>query len=77
MSNTKIRYCGGVPIPTDEEYDKWVKKLVKEGKRIGKTPWSCDIIAEHKTFEVLNAMGNYPQETMEETCKRRKIESFR
>ena len=55
----------------------YINRLVEEGKRVGKTPWSCCIFHERKVFAELNDGGSvlppkYPQATYEETkqwCK--------
>lgn len=59
------------PYPMAFEY---VRTLVYEGLRIGKTPWAADSYAEWDARAILSTFGDYPQETMTETCERRQKE---
>ena len=54
-----------------------LKRLIQEGLRIGMTPWCCSQDYEYAAYRLLNTWPNcnkYPQETMEQTCQRRKNE---
>jgi len=54
------------------------EKLITEGKLVGKSPWCCCLYTESYVFEKLNGNysildgAKYPQESYEETKKRRK-----
>lgn len=54
-----------------EHFEEIVLRLVEEGKTINKTPWCADIYCEMEANKRLNLLGNYPQEEMNETVRRR------
>lgn len=60
--------------PNSKPIRELVDKLVAEGKRIGKCPWSCSMIAEHEASLILMKEGIMDEETMEESKKRWKKE---
>lgn len=78
-----IRIDTGEKIETAEEFVResfmgnaidveLLEKLVDEGQRAGRTPWCACGVHENYAYNILNRYyGDYPQETMEETCKRR------
>ena len=51
--------------------EELIRKLVEEGLKAGKTPWCCCGVSEFEALKILNCMGDYPQESCEETTKRR------
>lgn len=63
------------------EDENLVKRLVLEGRRVGKCPWCCSFTHENAArFRLAKDIGKgwldeVEQETMEETCERRKIEA--
>lgn len=54
-----------------DDFEGVVGRLVEEGKRISRSPWCADIFCEMEAHRRLSQLGNYPQETMDETIKRR------
>ena len=54
----------------------YIDRLVEEGRRVGKTPWSCSMPHEFIVFSILNPVCEikYPQESYQETVSRRKKE---
>jgi len=59
-------------FPNDPEL---IKRLVDEGRRIGKCPWCCDGFYEYRARSILETYFYiYGQETMDETCARRDAE---
>ncbi len=51
-------------------YEETIKMKVKEGRRVGKNPWCCSDYVEGVVYDILNAEGDYPQETMKESRTR-------
>ena len=54
-----------------EDFEGVVGRLVEEGKCVGRSPWCADIHCEMEAYRRLNQLDKYPQETMNETIKRR------
>jgi hypothetical protein len=46
-------------------------KVIKEGRRINKIPWTCSGAAQMIAIHVLNSEGITIEETMEETIARK------
>lgn len=66
-----MRYAGrplSWPYPVDVDA---VRRLVYEGLRIGRVPWSADSNVECGARQVLQSRGDFRQESMDETCERR------
>ena len=60
-----------------DDFEGVVGRLVEEGKRVSRSPWCVDIFCEMEANRRLNGsykyrLSGYPQETMDETIKRRK-----
>lgn len=51
-------------------YENTIKMKVEEGRRVGKNPWCCSDYVEGVAYDILNAEGDYPQETMKESRTR-------
>ena len=57
-----------------EEHIRIAERLMKDGMRIKKMPWTCDLVAQCIANDYLRGIGIYEEETMEETCQRAKKE---